>query len=211
MSGSVGRLGQWPLLVSSIRGAVIRPEQPDKRDDRLPWRGPCRMPGVGHHLGVAGELHHCDMPAGPVAIGAEDAPPGGTVGADGGGPPVDDSAPFGDAVGVESAGTAPTPAASGSQSEPLRHFSQVPLMVFPSSLKVPVKHCRKSRGVKSGDSRVSVHTPPARVTAPSRGFTVRLGPDCWAAGPPARSGRPGRWPGPGPVAAAWPGCWPHGS
>ncbi len=48
-------------------------------------------------------------------------------------------------------------------------------------------------------------------TVPSRGFTVRRGPDCWAAGLPARSGRPGRWPGPGPVAAAWPGCWPRGS
>jgi ABC-2 type transport system ATP-binding protein len=45
----------------------------------------------------------------------------------------------------------------------------------------------------------------------SRGFTVRLGPDCWVTGRSVRSGRRGRWPGPGPVAAAWRGCWPRGS
>jgi hypothetical protein len=38
---------------------------------------------------------------GPVAIGAEDGPPGGPLGADDGSPPVDDRVPFGDAVGVE--------------------------------------------------------------------------------------------------------------
>ena len=41
-------------------------------------------------------------------------------------------------------------------------------MVFLSSLKVPVKRCRKSSGVKSGDSRVSVHTPSPKVIAYSR-------------------------------------------
>ena len=41
-------------------------------------------------------------------------------------------------------------------------------------------------------------------------FTVGWGLDCWVAGLPARSGRPGRWPGPGPVAAVWRGCWLHG-
>ena len=51
----------------------------------------------------------------------------------------------------------------------------------------------------------------ARATVPSRGVTARLEPGRWAAGLPARSGRPGRWLGPGPVAAAWRGCWPHGS
>jgi hypothetical protein len=41
-------------------------------------------------------------------------------------------------------------------------------MVFWSALNVPVKRCRKASGVKSGDSRRSVHTPPARLIAYSR-------------------------------------------
>lgn len=52
-------------------------------------------------------------------------------------------------------------------------------MVFPSSLKVPVKRCRKSRGVKSSDSRVSVHIPTGkghRVQARhAAGVAVMLG------------------------------------
>ena len=47
-------------------------------------------------------------------------------------------------------------------------FSQAPLMVLPSSLNLPVKRCRNSSGVKSGDSRKSVHTLSAKVIAYSR-------------------------------------------
>src|SRR5271165_4413287 len=60
-----------------------------------------RMTGVGHRLGVAGELHHGDVPAGPVAVGAEEGPAHGALGPDRAGPPVRDRVPFSDAVGVE--------------------------------------------------------------------------------------------------------------
>jgi hypothetical protein len=64
---------------------------------------------------------------------------------------------------------------------PLKHFSHAPLMVFPSWLKVPVKRRLKSKGEKSGDSRVSIHTPSASLIAYRRttqglvkvGMTVR--------------------------------------
>ena len=38
-------------------------------------------------------------------------------------------------------------------------------MLSPSVLKVPVKRCAKSRGLKSGDSRVSVHTRLSKLIA----------------------------------------------
>src|SRR5580704_4675519 len=60
-----------------------------------------RVAGVGHRFGVAGEFHYRNVPPGVVSVRAHDGPPGGPLGADGGGPPVDDRVPFGDAVGVE--------------------------------------------------------------------------------------------------------------
>jgi len=59
------------------------------------------MAGVAHRLGVAGELNHRDVAPWPVPVGAEHGPSHGPLGADRGGPPVGDSVPFGDAVGVE--------------------------------------------------------------------------------------------------------------
>ena len=72
--------------------------------DGLQFLEECRgggMAGVGHRLGVAGELNYRDVASWPVPVGAEHGPSCGPLGADRGGPPVGDSVPFGDAVGVE--------------------------------------------------------------------------------------------------------------
>jgi hypothetical protein len=51
---------------------------------------------------------------------------------------------------------------SGTQREPSLEDSQLPLIVRPSSLNVPVYRCEKSSGEKSGVVRDSFHTPSAK-------------------------------------------------
>ena len=70
---------------------------------------------------------------------------------------------------------------------------------------------RPGSSATGGKTAVAFGHGPPGVTGVVPGLMARPGQDCWVAGLPARSGRRGRWPGPGPGAGAWRGCWRHGS